>query len=149
MSGAEPWAAWKRPCASPTSARRREAEPADGARAEVGEDVAEHVLCDDDVERRGTLHEIEGSRVHIDGLEPDVDVPRGDLGHNLAEEAYEASTFDLSTHVTSGNRSCPAAARRSASAKAASTIRRVPARVTMLVSAATSPSTRLPPCLPA
>jgi hypothetical protein len=31
----------------------REAEPADGARAEVGEDVAEHVLRDEDVERRG------------------------------------------------------------------------------------------------
>jgi hypothetical protein len=57
MSGAEPWAAWKAVCV-PNVCGGREAEPADRACAQVGEDVAEHVFRDEDVECRGPLYQI-------------------------------------------------------------------------------------------
>ena len=47
------------------------------------------------VERRGALHEIEGGRVDVDGLEPRRRVPRGDLGRNLAEEGVRGEHVRL------------------------------------------------------
>ena len=49
--------------------RRCQPEPAHGAGAEVGEDVAEHVLGHEHVEARRPRDEVERGRVHVDRLE--------------------------------------------------------------------------------
>ena len=67
-------------------ARRGEAEAADRGGAEVGEDVAEHVLRDDHVEVRGPLHEVERGRVDVRCLELDVGVCGRHVRDDLAEE---------------------------------------------------------------
>ena len=81
MSGAEPWIASNRP--GPAGAerrRRREADAAADGRGEVGQDVAEHVLGDDDVVGRRLLDELHRHRVDELVAELDVGVVGRDLG---------------------------------------------------------------------
>ena len=95
MSGADPCDGLEEAVPLADVARRREAEATDRGGAEVGEDVAEHVLGDDHVEPRGPLHEVEGRGVDVRRLELDVGVSGRHVGDDLTEEGVRGEHVRL------------------------------------------------------
>ena len=65
--------------------RGRHPHSTDEAGGEVGQDVAEHVLSDQDVEIPGTLHQHQRAGVNIEPLRLHVRMELSDLVENLAE----------------------------------------------------------------
>ena len=71
--------------------RRRDAEPADEARRQIAQDVAEQVHRDDHVEPLGRDHELHRGRVDDHVLELDVGIALGDLAPAVEEQAVASS----------------------------------------------------------
>ena len=81
-------------------ARRRHPEAALELRAEVGDDVAEHVVRDDDLELAGVLHELHRQRVDVEVRGLDVGmVARDLLEHALPEGMAERERVALVRHA--------------------------------------------------
>ena len=75
--------------------RRCHAHAADGCRGEIGEDIAKHVLGDDDVEIVGAIDKMNSHRVdeHMFGV--DVGKLRRDLVEHPADERVAAQNVRL------------------------------------------------------
>ncbi len=89
MSGAEPCTGSKSAGHAAAGAEvraRRHAHAALQRGAEVGEDVAEEIRGDDDVEAVGPQHHARRERIHEHVLVADVRIARGDLGGDLVPE---------------------------------------------------------------
>ena len=99
MSGAEPCTGSNTPGASAPGREvraRRHAHAALDRRREVGEDVAEEVRRDDDVEARRVAHHARGERVHEHPLDADaVELRRRLLHHLVPEHVAEARRVRL------------------------------------------------------
>ena len=63
--------------------------------AEIGEDVAEHVLRDEDVEGRRPLDEVERGGVDVDRFEHDLRMGCRDLVRHLPEEGIRGENVGL------------------------------------------------------
>ena len=95
MSGAEPWAGWNSPWARPDLGAGRHAHAADQARPEVGQDVAEHVLHDQDVELPGFSHQVERRGVDVVMIGPGLREVPGALVEDLPEKGHRGEHVRL------------------------------------------------------
>ena len=102
MSGAEPWAAWAIAWVSGGVQRRGDAQRSGDLAGQVGQDVAEHVLGDDDVELVGVADQVHGHRVDVEVVELDVGVlARRSRGTRRGTGRWSVfSTLALCTMVT-------------------------------------------------
>ena len=126
------WRGSARRCRAPSRARpgtgrarRRarpsgDAQPADRARAEVGDDVAEHVLGHDHVVEVGLLQQVHGDRVGVGVVDLDVGVVGGHLVAHGAEEGVAAQDVGLVAH----RHAALAVARRAVARRARSNAKR-------------------------
>ena len=74
---------------------RREAHAAHQAGAEVGKDVAEHVLGRQHIEFPGLAHQVERHRIHVVRAMRDIGVVARDLGEDAAHEGEGAEDIRL------------------------------------------------------
>ena len=95
MSGAVPWQGWKTACRSPDIRRRGDPQAADQAGGEVGEDVPQQVLRDENVEPLGPADELHRRGIDVKMIGRDVGEPGRDLVEDLAEEGERAEDVGL------------------------------------------------------
>ena len=126
--------------------RGGKADPAEQRGAEIGQDVAEHVLGDDDVEVPGLPDQIERGGVDVRGSARDASEWRTATSSNtLRKKANDDRTLALSTQVTVARR--PNGDERRGGRRSP-TLSRRPERVTSIMSHAirSSSSSRRAPC---